>query len=33
MFMRNAISNQPMFLANAVDRGVDILSSQHGNNE
>ncbi|XP_037037297.1 uncharacterized protein LOC119074999 [Bradysia coprophila] len=33
VFMRNAISNQPMFLANAVDRGVDILSSQHGNNE
>ncbi|KAG4074390.1 hypothetical protein HA402_000369 [Bradysia odoriphaga] len=33
VLMKNAISNQPMFLANAVDRGVDILSSQYGNNE
>ncbi|KAJ6634980.1 Sorbitol dehydrogenase, partial [Pseudolycoriella hygida] len=33
VLMKNSITNQPVVLSDAVERGVDILSSQYGNKD
>lgn len=33
VLMKNSLDNHPIVLTDAVERGIDILSSQHGNHE